>query len=83
MVGLDDYIPGRSKHLPAGDSLPPARVYLSLQVTHIWPSKWSTVKVIFLANRYGNLLLQVVLIMHILGLNPAYSQMVRMYFREA
>lgn len=34
--------------------------YPLLQVNYIWPSRWSLVKVMFLANRYGGIAMQAV-----------------------
>lgn len=43
------------------------------EVTHIWPTKWTTTKIIFLTNRYLNLLLQPAVALHLAGLLPTNS----------
>lgn len=48
----------------------------NIQITHIWPTRWSTTKFIFLANRYLNIVIQPIVVVHMAGLKASHSHKV-------
>ncbi|KAF8076813.1 hypothetical protein FPV67DRAFT_1715244 [Lyophyllum atratum] len=50
------------------------------EVTHIWPTKWTSTKIIFLFNRYLNLVLQPAVAVHLGGLSTTNSPMICRFY---
>ncbi|GLB34220.1 hypothetical protein LshimejAT787_0111040 [Lyophyllum shimeji] len=55
-------------------------ITLDDEVTHIWPTKWTATKIIFLVNRYINLLLQPAVAVHFAGFSPTTSAWVCRFY---
>lgn len=53
---------------------------LSDEIAYIWPSRWSLVKIIYLANRYGNLSMLGLMTWHIAGDLYSEAPSVRLFF---